>query len=359
MGAIEQWPPSLRTALDICLALAVPACVVWGRGRVQLYNDRYSQLAVNGHSPALCEDFAASCPGAWLELQPAFERAVGGEPTVIENQRVRFERAGVVEESLATVSFAPIRDDTGSVGGLFITLIDPVTAVLRTELARATADVEQYSYAISHDFRSPLRTLEQMARIVVADHGPQLPADAANLLNHVVRGAAKLADRADALSQVAQLSEQTLTRQRVDVVALVNEVVAELRSAAVDRHVEVVVGELPAVDADPALLRRAISSLLSNAFKFTRQVEHARIEVRGRRQAHQNEYSISDNGVGFDMKFSGRLFGFFQRLHAETRFEGIGVGLALAKRLIERHGGSIWVAAEHERGATFHFTLPT
>jgi light-regulated signal transduction histidine kinase (bacteriophytochrome) len=264
----------------------------------------------------------------------------------------------VEEEVITTFSFAPIHDETGGVGGLFITLTDPAATVLRAELARANAHLEQYNYAISHDFRSPLRTLEQMARIVVADHGPQLPTDAANLLNHVARGAAMLADRADAVSRVALLSEQTLTRRRIDVRALVNEVIVELRSAAADRHVEVVVGELPSVNADPELLRLVISSLLSNAFKFTRKVEHARIEVRGRQQARQNEYSVNDNGVGFDMKYAGRLFGFFQRLHTEVEFDGIGVGLVLARRLIERHGGSIWAEAHKDRGAAFHFTLP-
>lgn len=341
LGAIEQWPPSLRTALGICLAFPMPACIAWGRGRVQLYNDLYSQLPVHRRFGALGQDFADSWPEDWAELEAAFDRAAGGEPSLA-----------------TTFSFVPIRDEGGGVGGLFITLVDAAAAVLRSQLERANADVEQYSYAISHDFRAPLRTLEQMSRIVIADHAARLSADAVKLLNHVVRGAGTLADRADALSRVAQLGEQALVRRRVDVVALVNGIIAQLRGAVTGRQVEMVVGDLPAVDADPEFLRLVITSLLTNACKFTRDVAHARIEVRGRREARQNVYSISDNGAGFDMKYAGKLYGFFQRLHTEAQFEGIGIELALARRLIERHGGTIWAQAQKDCGATFHFTLP-
>jgi signal transduction histidine kinase len=362
LGAIETWPLSLRTALGLCLAFPAPACIAWGRQRVQLYNDRYSQLSVSRASGArpdvLGEDFAASWLEAWPRMRACFERAFDGEPSLLENQRVLFDRDGGRDEVLSTFSFVPIRDDVGGVGGVFITLIDPTVPALRQELARANADVDQYSYAISHDFRSPLRTLEQMARFVVADHAAQLPADASKLLDHVVRGASKLADRAEAVSQVAQIASQPLVRRRVDVRSLVDSVIAKHRAAAAGRSLEIVVGELPEVDADPELLRIVLDNLLSNACKFTRNVPHARIEVLGRRGEHRNEYSINDNGVGFDMKYAGKLYGFFQRLHADAEFEGIGAGLALARRLIERHGGTIRAEAQKGVGATFHFTLP-
>lgn len=358
LGTIDRWPLSLHTALGICLAFPEPCCVVWGRGRAQFYNDRYSQLSGSRGAGALGEDFAASWPEAWPGMRACVDRAFGGEPSFIENQPVRFAREGACDADVATFSFVPIREASGGVNGLFVTLIEPRATALRQELAQTNAVLDQYGYAISHDFRSPLRTLEQMARFVVADHAAQLPADAAKLLDHVVRGAAKLADRAEALSRFAQIGERPLVRRKVDVAALVEAVVAELRIAAADRHLEVVVGDLPEVDADPELLRMVLDSLLSNAFKFTRNARNARIEVRGERRGSQNEYSINDNGAGFEMKYAGKLFGFFQRLHADAEFEGIGVGLALAKRLIERHGGTIRAEARTGHGATFHWALP-
>jgi light-regulated signal transduction histidine kinase (bacteriophytochrome) len=177
-------------------------------------------------------------------------------------------------------------------------------------------------------------------------------------LNHVVKGAAKLALRADVLSRVESLSHHPLHRQKVDVATLTSKTIDELRAAEPNRQVEVIIGALPEVEADFDLLRLVLNSLLSNAFKFTRNVERARIEVNGWREDDRVTYSIKDNGAGFDPKYASRLFGFFQRMHAEDEFEGIGMGLALARRLIERHGGTISGDAEKGAGADFRFTLP-
>ena len=358
LGAIDKWPSSLRTALGICLSFPTPSCLVWGSQRVQLYNDAYAQVGVVGHSDALGQDFAHTWVQAWSSLRPCFERAWSGEPTRLEDQQVSFDREGATEVAGVTLSIVPVHDDAGGIGGLLVTLLEPSSTHLREELARAQADLEQHGHVISHDFRAPLRTLEQMSRIVLSDHAEQLPAGALGLLNHVASGAAKLALRADVLARVDVLTRHPLHRQDIDVAAMVQKVVAEVRSAAPERQVELAIGELPGVKADFELLRLVFSNVLSNAFKFTRNVEHARIEVSGRRQGHHVVYSVKDNGAGFDPQYARRLFGFFQRMHTEAEFEGLGMGLALAKRLIERHGGSIWAEAEKGRGAEFRFTLP-
>lgn len=358
VGALEQWPASLRTALCIGLAFPAPACIVWGQQRAQLYNDAYAQLALVRHSDALGEDFAHRWSQAWPTLRACFERALRGEPTRLEDQLVSYERDGATESAAVTFSFAPIHDEAGGVGGVMVTLLEPGSTQLREELARTKADLEQYSHVISHDFRAPLRTLEQMSRIVLSEHAAQLPAGAVGLLNHVANGAAKLALRADTLARVDALSHHPLHRQDIDVGAMVLKIMAEVQSAAPERQVDVVVEELPRANADYELLRLVLSNLLSNAFKFTRHAANARIVVSGRRQGHHVVYSVQDNGVGFDTQYARRLFGFFQRMHTEAEFEGLGMGLALTKRLIERHGGSIWVEAEKGRGAEFRFTLP-
>lgn len=340
LGAIEQWPQSLRTALGICLSSPNACCIAWGTQRLQLYNEKYAHLC-SGGADAVGADFAESWPEAWPSMRKCFERAFAGEPT-----------------SLETFSFVPIRDESGGVGGVLISLVDPATTVLREELDRAQQELDRFHYFLSHDFRSPLRTLESLAQLVVTEHSAQLPADALNLVNHITRGATKLATRIDAVLRIAQLSQRRLSRRMVDVTALLAGVIAELRSAAGERRVEVTVGELPEIDGDPELLRLAFGHILSNAFKFTRKTEPARIEVSGRRQDRQNEYSIKDNGAGFEMKYAGKLFELFQRMHGEAEFEGMGVGLALARRLIERHGGTIRAEARRGEGATFYVTLP-
>jgi signal transduction histidine kinase len=350
LGPIEHWPPSLKTALGICLEFPAPSCIAWGRQRAQIYNDAYAQLAPIQHSTALGEDFARSWSQAWPAMRMCFERAHRGEAAQLEDQQV--------DGHEMTFSFVPIRDEAANVGGLMITLLEPRAEQLREDLARTKSDLDQYGRMISHDFRAPVRTLEQMAKIVATDCAEQLPPRSLTLLNHVIKGAAKLALRADVLSRVESLSHHPLHRQKVDIASLASKTIDELRSAEPNRQIDVVIGELPEVEADFDLLRLVLHSLLSNAFKFTRNVERARIEVNGWREADRVTYSIKDNGAGFDPKYAGRLFGFFQRMHAEDEYEGVGMGLALARRLIERHGGTISAEAEKDRGAEFRFTLP-
>jgi light-regulated signal transduction histidine kinase (bacteriophytochrome) len=139
---------------------------------------------------------------------------------------------------------------------------------------------------------------------------------------------------------------------------LVQVIAGELRAAEPARNLEISIGELPPVQADPSLLRQVWVNLVANAIKFTRRRERALIEIAGAARADGNLYSIRDNGAGFDPRRAERLFGIFQRLHAAKDFEGTGVGLSIARRIIERHGGSIWAESEPDRGAAFHFTLP-
>lgn len=358
LGTIEKWPLSLRTALGICLAFPAPSCIAWGERRSQLYNDAYSQVALIQQSAALGVDFAHSWVHAWSAMHGCFERAKRGEPARLESQPVTFDRDGGTEPMAVTISFVPVQDDAGAIGGVMITLLEAGAAELQDELRQSKTALEQHGQVISHDFRAPLRMLEQMSRLVVADHAEHLPPRATSLLNHVASGASKLALRAEMLTRFDTLSQHALHRQPLDVAAMTGKIIDELRAATPDRQVEVVIGELPEAEADFESLRLVWHNLLANAFKFTRHAAQPRIEVSGKRQGHHIVYSVKDNGVGFDPKYARRLFGFFQRMHTEEEFEGLGMGLATTRRLIERHGGTIWAEAEKGRGAEFRFTLP-
>jgi len=160
----------------------------------------------------------------------------------------------------------------------------------------------------------------------------------------------------DDLLTLARLGRQPITKQRIEPAELVREVLQELRAEIEGRQVDLQIGELPACDADPALLKHVYTNLLSNALKYTRKREHAVIEV-GCQVEGNPVYFVRDNGAGFDMQYAGKLFNVFQRLHRAEDFEGTGVGLALVRRIIKRHGGRIWAEAAPNQGATFYFTL--
>lgn len=163
----------------------------------------------------------------------------------------------------------------------------------------------------------------------------------------------------DDLLRFSRLGHQPLAKRNLDMVGLVNDVVAELRAAEPDRRLTIRVSRLPDASADPSLMRQVVVNLLANALKFTRNSKEALVEVDGRREGGQCVYSVSDNGAGFDMRYADKLFGIFQRLHASDEFEGTGVGLSVVRRIVERHSGRVSAEAAVGRGAKFTFTLPS
>jgi light-regulated signal transduction histidine kinase (bacteriophytochrome) len=162
----------------------------------------------------------------------------------------------------------------------------------------------------------------------------------------------------DDLLKFSRLGRQHLSRGDVNVSALVAEVLEELKKDQGDRPLDIRVGPLPNCSGDWSLLRQVYINLLSNAFKFTRGKDPAVIEVGFEEKAGERIYFVRDNGAGFDMKDAQKLFGVFQRLHAQTEFDGTGVGLSIVQRIIQRHGGRIWADAAPGEGATFYFTIP-
>ena len=231
-------------------------------------------------------------------------------------------------------------------------------AELRSQLERAHQQLDALCYSLSHDLHSPLRTMQEMARILLEDFSQQTPADTQVFLTHLVQGTSRLADRVEGLARFGRISRQPPSFQRVDVAGLVAQLISDTNKSAGTGHIDFVIAELPDAIGDAAMLRQLFSTLLSNAIKFSRHSPAPRIEIGAHHEAGRNAYFVADNGAGFDMKYAARLFGLFQRMHPETQFEGAGVGLAIAQCIVERHGGTIRGEAAKEAGATFHFTLP-
>jgi len=222
------------------------------------------------------------------------------------------------------------------------------------ELESANRELEAFSYSVSHDLREPLRAMNGFSRALSEDFGPTLPAEAQRYLTAVRGAAARMGHLIDDLLAFSRLARQALKRRTVDTKELVVECLRELAPSAA----EVTVGELDQCQADAALLRQVFMNLLSNAFKYSRHRTPAQIEV-GCQRDHRGMvvFYVRDNGTGFDMNYSSKLFGVFQRLHRQEEFEGTGVGLAIVHRIVTRHGGRIWAEAAPNRGATFSFTL--
>ena len=274
------------------------------------------------------------------------------------------------------VAAAPLTDPEGTVTGAVAVLVD-VSARVRAEeevrrlnaelevrverrteeLVAKSKELEAFAYSISHDLRAPLRAIDGFSRMIEEDQAARLDDEGRRLLGIVRFNAVRMAQLIDDLLAFSRAGRQDLRRSRVDTGELVRSVLAEVLPEAERDRSEVRIGDLPPAQADPALLRQVFVNLLSNAVKFTSTRPRRRLEVSGRRETGRVIYEVSDNGVGFDMRHAGKLFGVFQRLHGRE-FEGTGVGLARVERIVARHGGSVAVRGEVDQGATFTISLP-
>jgi len=226
------------------------------------------------------------------------------------------------------------------------------------ELESANRELEAFSFSVAHDLRSPLTVILGYADTLIEEYVAQLPGEAVVLVDGIIAGAEQMRRLTDGLLRLSRLGRQPLSRQPVDISALVRDALAELRRAHSPRQVAVHVGDLPDCVGDQALLRQVVTNLLSNAFKFTGARKDAVVAVNGWIEGRDRIYSVQDNGAGFDLRRSENLFGAFQRFHSADQYEGTGIGLSIAARVIARHGGRIWAESEPDHGATFRFSIP-
>jgi light-regulated signal transduction histidine kinase (bacteriophytochrome) len=235
--------------------------------------------------------------------------------------------------------------------------LERLLAERTAQLEAANKELEAFSYSVSHDLRAPLRHVGGFSKLLLesVDGTDGATAQYARAIADAAQRMGKLIDDLLALSRAGSAELQF---EDVDLNALIGEVRQECVKQAGARDIEWKVGELPRVRGDPAMLRTALAHLLSNAVKFTAKRSTAMIEIEAsRKETGEIVLCVRDNGAGFDMRYVGRLFGMFQRLHREDEFEGRGAGLAIVQRIVRRHGGRVWAEGESGRGAVFYVAL--
>ncbi|HEY2343060.1 MAG TPA: response regulator [Chthoniobacteraceae bacterium] len=226
-----------------------------------------------------------------------------------------------------------------------------------TELMAAIQELEAFSQSLAHDLRSPLMAIDGFIQVLIEESQDKLGEKSIKHLNYIGKATKRMSDLTDDLLRLARASRGEMRREPVDLSAMAEMILSDLRHVHPERNVEIVIEPALVVSADRSLLRIAIENLLNNAWKYSGKTELGRIEFGVRKVDGERAYFVGDNGAGFDMTQSGRLFRTFQRLHSNAEFPGTGLGLTTVQRVIRRHNGRIWAEGVVGKGAKFHFTL--
>jgi len=226
------------------------------------------------------------------------------------------------------------------------------------QLELANRELAAFSYSVSHDLRAPLRAIDGFSHVLLEGYGDRLDAEGRRYLERVRLGTQRMGHLIDGLLKVSRISRAELRREPLDLSGRVRDLLEDLARRDPGRQVATRVPPGLTASGDPRMVGLVLENLLENAWKFTANAPAARIEFGAEMRAGEQVFRIRDNGAGFDMAYSDKLFSVFQRLHDSQDFQGTGVGLAIVQRIVHRHGGRVWAEAEPGLGATFYFTLP-
>lgn len=225
------------------------------------------------------------------------------------------------------------------------------------QLEQANGDLEAFSYSVAHDLRAPLRGIAVLSQVLLEQHASQMPHEAGDNLRRIHGRVQQMSELINDLLAFSHLGRQQVQKRLVQPGEIVSASLEELLLDHQGRKVEVLQADLPPCEADPGLLKQVFLNLLSNALKFTAACEAPHLQIGCLAEAGASVYFVKDNGIGFDMREAGKLFGAFQRLPSARGYRGTGLGLAIVARIVASHGGRVWAEATPGAGATFYFTL--
>jgi len=350
-----------------------PLVTISPEGKVTDVNDATELVTGISRKQIIGTDFS------WYFTEP--EKAREGYQKVLSEGMVRDypltirHISGSTTEVLYNASV--YRNEAGDIQGVFAAARD-ITARKRAEeelrklneeleqrveqrteqLRTSNQELEAFSYSVSHDLRAPLRAVTGFSRILYDDYYELLNDEAKELIHDILANTNNMSQLIDDLLEFARLSRKEIVKNSIDMKLLFEQTFEEFKDQTASRNVVFKIGKIPKGFGDYSLIKQVVVNIISNAIKFTGKNDVALIQVKGREDKHEMTFSVSDNGVGFDMKYVDKIFGVFQRLHGATEFEGTGVGLAIVHRIITRHGGKVRAEAELNKGTTIFITLP-
>lgn len=266
---------------------------------------------------------------------------------------------GDLNKSYFETKYNPIINELGKIIGVTVMSANVTDRKLAEErIVALNKELEAFSYSVAHDLRAPLRIIDGYVAMLVEEHQQKLDSECQRLLNVISASARQMSQLIDGLLNFSRLGRQVVEKKMISTGPLLGSIISEHRNGLDKSRIEIKTGNLEDLYCDEKLIRHVFANLVSNAIKYSMKKEKALIEIGSTRADKGVVYYVKDNGAGFDMKYAGKLFNVFERLHRNDEFEGTGVGLAIVQRIISKHGGRIWAEAEVDKGAAFYFYLP-
>ncbi len=338
--------------------------VLDSKGVIQSWNPGAERM--NGYSAAevIGKHFSLFYPKEDVQAgKPEYELKVAAAEGRIEDEGWRVRKDG--HKFWANVVITAFRDASGRLAGFWKITRDLTERKLAeeklretaTDLARSNAELEQFAYVASHDLQEPLRAVSGCVQILQKRYGDQLDDRARGLIQHSVEGAVRMQTLINDLLAYSRVTSKAQPLEPVDSGKVLKSALLNLDTAIKESNTTISYNGLPTVEADPVQLSQLFQNLVGNAVKY-RGDRAPEVTVDALKEERYWHFRIKDNGIGIDPQYFDRIFRLFQRLHTRREYTGTGIGLALCKKIVERHGGKIWVESEPDKGSTFHFTLP-
>jgi len=322
--------------------------IAWNKGSEELYGYNSNDIVGKSILTIYPEDRMAEFPPIMAKLK----KGEYVEPFMTQ----RIQKNGTLIN--VAVSASPIKNNEGIIIGASV-ISRPVTwhKQATEQLESSNQELDAFTYSVAHDLRAPLRAIDGFSKILKEDYQDKLDAEGKRLITTICSNTEKMGKLIEDLLALSHTGRHEIKKENVNMMQLVDSIYKELIVTEPEREISLDLKKLPDNIADPSLMRQVWVNLISNAIKFTQTKQKALIEIGSSTDENNiNQYYIKDNGIGFDMKYSDKLFGVFQRLHG-SEIEGTGIGLAHVKRIIMRHGGKAWGEGKIDEGATFYFTL--
>ncbi|OFY51274.1 MAG: hypothetical protein A2W85_04560 [Bacteroidetes bacterium GWF2_41_31] len=348
---------------------AITDTITWSKEYYRIYGFDPAQ-----HPPGYEEHLKAYTPESAARLDVAVkENMESGKPYVLDLELARTDGT----QRWVTARSETKRDSNGNVVGLRGTAQDITERKLgeeeirklnqelesrvierTTQLEAVNKELEAFSFSVSHDLRAPLRSIDGFSQALLEDYHDKIEEEGKNYLQRIRSAAQRMAQLIDDLLSLSRIGRSEINIQQVDLSKIVQQIADDLHANEPDRKVNFIIQKSIIVQGDSHLLRIVLENLIGNAWKFTSKHPTARIEFGVKLQKEISVYFVRDDGAGFDMRYTQKLFGAFQRLHTISEFPGTGIGLATVQRIIHRHAGKVWAEGEVEKGGSFYFTIP-